>query len=623
MSNYIPENNYPANNFQPIGQHTEDMCTRCERYYKTLFDSKLTKSPFPPSCEKHVANKIRDLVPSDFSDIREYEDATLIMDPIAWAAAEFGWEARFYQVDMLSCTSKNKIYRMGRRVGKSEALVIETLHHITTNKNHTVLIIAPYERQVTRLFDEMNKFINMSATLKGSISRITKTPSRIDFQNGSKVLGFSAGATSSSGSDKIRGQDAHLIVIDEIDTLEDKDIDAVMAILASHSDCRLVAASTPRGWRRRFYTYVTNKNLGFKEFWYISAESPEWTKETEAYFKESTDVATYTHEYLADFAELEEGVFKARLLNASIQDYDTAKYEYKPSADYILGVDWNKSAGTHMVIIEWWGGKLRLAKKIIVDESQYTQTDSVELIKVLNRQWRFKYIFVDRGYGQVQAELLKKHSVHEPSSMFDVKLFDISMNQHLEILDPISGEKLKKNAKHFLIEQTRKLLEDGYLILPKSEDTAISTNNAQMGLVQQMRNFRIEALSTYGLPRYSQGQDHTLAAYYLACGGFYWKEGDLKGMPYNQHISGVEISDDIKPDTHPSILEREQDVKSGWVLRRTTGKIQKESSLKSRSLGGKSYSPAAMNNLKRNIEERSRSRLPKKGGGEGYSRGNF
>jgi replicative DNA helicase len=922
MSQYIPENNYLQTNYTPIKGYHDDLCTRCENYYAHLLESGLTKVKFPPRCEKHIQNRILGLTEKDFSNEQEYQEAIILSDPISWAQGEFGWEARFYQNDMLSCTSKYKLYRCGRRLGKclikgtkvlttngpkniedlkkgdsvydehgnvikvkelfdqgiqdvvdlssngkvvatstlehpwltkhntlestkvrkvkdfykgvkivrtevqaplgnitephayvlgvlsgdgccredglvisgneekviakvasllnttyrnckgnyswylpennkskinhyykwldnkyaheklanidiiktwdrisllsylagvidtdggirftgkeitirvdmqakpvieavkyallalwqidanisidnrpkykngpvyyisvkniylckkalkeldqyiqvpkkkykkeydclipnnfdptsigvtisnprkehcydihvdsttnlyllanglvthnTEALVVETLHHVVTNKNNTVLVIAPYERQVTRFFDEINKFISKGTTIGGSLSRYTKTPSRMDFNNGSRILGFSAGATSASGSDKIRGQDAHLIIIDEIDTLEDKDIDAVMAILASHKECKLVAATTPRGWRRRFYTYCTDKNLGFKEFWFVSAESPEWDDKAEAFFKGTTDTTTYTHEYLADFAELEEGVFKGRYINASLQTYDITTIEPQPNCDYVLGVDWNKSAGTHMVIMEHYGSKLRMVKKVIIEESTYTQTDAVDLIISLNRKWRFKYIFVDAGYGSVQTELLRKHTLVEPSSMLDQKLYAIAMNQHLEVLDPLSGEPVKRNAKHFLIEQTRKLIEDGNIIVPKSEDTAVSASNVQMGVVQQMRNFRVEAVSVYGLPRYSQGQDHTLTAFYLACGGYYWKEGDLKSVPYVNHIIGLEVSDEVNQNIHPSVLERQEDLSSGWKLIKTTSKHQMPKSSKSRELG--------------------------------------
>jgi hypothetical protein len=583
MSKYIPENNYLETNYTPIKGFIDDVCVRCEAYYDKLYKLGITKTPFPPTCQKHVSERSALLSPKDFKTQEEYLEAKILMDPILWAKAELGWEARFYQTDMLSCTSNKKLLRAGRRIGKSNAMIIEMLHQSVTVNRSTTLVIAPYERQVTMLFDEAYKQIQSGVTIANSLARYTKTPARMDFVNNSKILGFSAGANSASGSDKIRGFDANLIVIDEIDTIEDKDIDAILAILASHPDCRIVAASTPRGWRKRFYTYVTEKNLGFKEFWFISAESPSWTPELEKFFK-AGDSAAYTHEYLADFAELEEGVFKSRFLNASVEQYQMNDIEPSSSYDYVLGVDWNKAAGTHMTIVQWDNLKLKLVRKIIVPESEYTQTDAVEMIISLNRKWKFKYIFVDSGYGHTQVELLRRQALIEPSSGLDVKVHGIHMNQHLNVIDPISGEPVNRNSKHFLIEQTRKLLEDGMLLLPKDEDTSVSNSDQSMGLVQQMRNFQIEAISIYGLPKYSQGNDHTLTAYYLACGGFFWKEGTLRGAPYSKVVGGIEISDTSKPNVPPAVIERQDDMSKGWKLLKTNNKKHLPKPLNSRSL---------------------------------------
>lgn len=946
MTNYIPENNYLDTNYKPIKGFTNDVCVRCEAYYSKLFKCGVTKTPFPPTCTKHVANKSASLKLSDFPSEQDYHQALIVMDPITWAQAEFGWSARFYQEDILSCTAKKKILRAGRRVGKclakdtqvvtpkgpiaiqdlkpgdlvygstgapikvknvfyqgmkevvdyknngkilttatldhrwlvkderrtkthiragkdfykgikiirrevsaplgkveephayllgallgdgccrngmlsissatdevpsklsnilnttfvgnnynytwnasaklkksihhydewlhnkyahektvdkeilitwtrnsmleflagildtdgsvqfhnneiqisigmqaksvieavqyaflalwqiplnihidsrpkykngpvfyvslkhiyhckrvlreltphlqvdkkkfkseyevlkpnnfdptsigvtlsnpryeecydievdsedhlfllasgllthnSQAMIIEMLYQAVTVKDSNVLVIAPYERQVTLLFDEAYKMIKSSVSISNSLSRYTKTPSRMDFVNGSKVLGFSAGANSASGSDKIRGFDAHLIIIDEFDTLENEDIDAILAILASRKECRLVTASTPRGWRKRFYTYITDKDLGFKEFWFISAESPEWTEEVEKFFRRG-DPAAFTHEYLADFAELEEGVFKARFLNSSVQEYSLDDTEPLVSADYILGVDWNKSAGTHMVILEWFGSKLKLVRKIVVPESEYTQTDAVELIISLNRKWRFKYIFVDAGYGHTQVELLKKQGLYEPSSLLEQKVFGIHMNQHLDVIDPITGEPVKRNSKHFLIEQTRKLLEDGYLILPKSEDTTVSQSDQTMGLVQQMRNYRIEGMSIYGLPKYSQGQDHTLTAYYLGCGGFFWKEGELRQLPYSRTVIGLEVNDEKNKTMPASVIERIEDQRRGWKLVNTTNKKEVPRPLNSREIPeGRGFGRRGQRSLKHSMDSRKNSSI--------------
>lgn len=576
---YKPELDYASRKFQPFKTPTWDMCGQCQSYYQGLYDKGLTQNPFPPSCEKHVLEKIKYLDPKDFDTTEEYEHAAYLLDPILWAKLEFGWDPRWYQEHMLSCTSKKKLYRCGRRLGKTEGLVVETLYEMTTRAGIDALMIAPYERQVTRFFDEVEKFLKKSVNLASSIHRYIKAPSRLELNNGSKILGFSSAATGSSRSDKVRGQDASLIIIDEIDYLLDEDIDAIMAILASKPDCKVIAASTPAGWRRRFHQYCVNKDLGFKEFWFISAESPVWNDELETFFSNSSggrESATYIHEYLADFAEATEGVFKASHINGALEVYDMDILGPEEGAHYILGVDWNKSAGTHMCIVSWHKGLLTLVKKIIIPEQEYTQTAAVDKIIALHKQWNFKHIYVDAGYGATQIELLRKHSMSDRSSGFDRILHGIAMNQHVELIDPLTGEKITKPAKPFIVQQTAKLLEDGRLVLPASEDTSLSGDHAVFGLVQQMRNYIVEGYSVLGLPRYSQGQDHTLTAYMLACGGFVISYGDFKNVPYSRRVAGIakifkpiEVSS-TDPKQAASVKEYKAEADKGMILKSTT-----------------------------------------------------
>lgn len=210
-------------------------------------------------------------------------------------------------------------------------------------------------------------------------------------------------------------------------------------------------------------------------------------------------------------------------------------YVPEPKTCYIFGVDWNKSAGTHIVIVKW-DGKLTLVKKVVVSESEFIQTSSVSAIIQLNQEWRPKWIFVDRGYGSTQVELLKKHGMEFPASGLVYKLVDIAMNQHVTIKDPLTHKDIHKPAKPYLVQQTAKYLEDGFLIIPRSEDTNTVSKDYSMGLVQQMREFIVESYSVYNLPRYSQGNDHTLTAYILAVGGFVLKEGPLKELPIDDTV---------------------------------------------------------------------------------------
>lgn len=633
-AHYIPELDYVARDFKPFKVANWDMCKRCEEYYASVYTLGKTKTPFPPNCQKHILNRQAYLHPDDFNTTEDYQTAQLLLDPVLWAKSEFDWEPRWYQEQMLSCTSQKKLYRCGRRMGKTEGMVIECLYEMFTKKDINVLMIAPYERQVTRFFDEIARFIKSSASLKQSVSRYIKSPSRLELVNGSKILGFSSSATGSSRSDKIRGQDAHLIIIDEMDYLLDEDIEAIIAILASRPECRIIAASTPQGWRKKFYNYCTNKDLGFKEFWFISAESPVWTKELDEFFANGAggkDSAGYKHEYLADFAEQEEGVFKAYHINKSIEKYDLDQLGPVAGYQYIMGVDWNKSAGTHMVILEWGdNGKLKLVKKIIIPESEYTQTSAVAAIINLNVAWGLKYIFVDAGYGATQVELLKKEGMRNRGSGLDRKVIAIAMNQHVELKDPTNGEDLIKTAKPFLVQQTAKILEDERLTLPMSEDTAIADQKAVLGIIQQMRNFKVESYSIYGLPRYSQGQDHTLTALILACGGFILKEGELSRVKYATRVGGVAMVNNPlaseKTIVSPAVQEALDNEAAGLTLRNTTKpggyRIGKPIYIRDLEAGRSIFKKSTVRgseSSRRNIE---RGNAPRGGGSGGYSRKN-
>lgn len=284
--------------------------------------------------------------------------------------------------------------------GKTESMVIEALYVMYTMKNSNVLVCAPRENQIERFFNECRKFIAKGKTMSLSVARDRQNPARIELKNGSKILGFvlnpNQGENSGIG---IRGQDADLIILDEAAFVSTDDSNVLFAIKASHPDCRIIAASTASIKAGQFYNMAVNKDIGWKEFWFISQESPNYTDKVERFFRNQFPGDTYKKEVYADFASSEEGVFKADFIERALKDYNMDLSVPTPGGTYILGVDWNKSNGTHMVLLQDNGSQLVMVQKIYIPESEYTQTDAVEKIIVLNNIWNFKYIFVDYGYG--------------------------------------------------------------------------------------------------------------------------------------------------------------------------------------------------------------------------------
>lgn len=132
-------------------------------------------------------------------------------DPVKWAAAFLvamdaktkkpgPWTARDYQIEMLHDKSVRKVYRCGRRIGKSETMIVEGLHKACTKKQFRVLYVTPYENQINLIFMRMKELIAESPLVKQQVIRMKSNPYMIEFQNGSVILGFTTGASSGSGA---------------------------------------------------------------------------------------------------------------------------------------------------------------------------------------------------------------------------------------------------------------------------------------------------------------------------------------------------------------------------------------------------------------------------------------
>ena len=263
-------------------------------------------------------------------------------------------------------------------------------------------------------------------------------------------------------------------------------------------------------------------------------------------------VGTYDHSYLlangirtfnsALFGEPEEGVFSPDAIEACLVDYDMNDCSQTEGAKRILGVDWNAHTGTHITIVEYVNGKYILIHKTVVPKSEFTQHRGVEKIIELNKEWDPDYIYIDAGFGDVQIEMLKMTGLAQPSTGIYDKLRPIQMGRHVAINEPGTGVEIRKATKQFMVEIAVHHVEENYCVFPVSEDTdAImesgQTDNPNVGLVQQMRNFLVVRVSSTGQPVYSQGYEHTLTAWMLCILGFQMEWGGLLEQNSSSRIS--------------------------------------------------------------------------------------
>lgn len=526
------------------------ICGECQgchnkKYENFVSDKGDIYNTFPVNCSLiPVLNKYVPDHTKKKLTLEEQEEAEILLDPVKWArhhlVREDGrpWEARWYQAEMLRCSSNRKVVRAGRRIGKTDTIAVDILHYSFTNSSRRVLLVAPYKSQIEEIFSRLRAFINNNVNLKNSVSKDVSSPYyQLQLHNGTTIRGFTSGTKSGSEAGAVRGQDAHRIYLDEADYLQQGDLNAIQAILLTAPETRLWASSTPTGRRDHFYKWCKSTPT-YKEFHYPSMVLPHWEQvEDEIRADIDTELA-WTHEILADFGEQKEGVYQHTYIEQAKFDY---KYEsMKPQLRdwiYSIGVDWNSEVGTEIVVV---GYNIRehlfyVVGNYNVPKQDWTQLKGIEKIIELNAYWKPQFIYVDEGAGSTNIELLRKHGhdtiyvkPNDPACYLKDRVKSYNFSSKIEARDPITKKIIKKHAKPYLVENS----------VRRFEEKTVRFSKHDYQLEKQLRNYIIERVNPSGVPVYGQNEesigDHKVDAFNLALIGYKLELSSL-GKPHNLH----------------------------------------------------------------------------------------
>ena len=406
-------------------------------------------------------------------------------DSVVWAKQFLEANLRVYQILILRDPSLRKVLRAGRRLGKTFSLAIQLLHYSYTHKDGRSLVIAPMKTQVELIYQEILRIASKNEVVSNSITRKVTSPQfMIQFSNGSTIRFFTSGMRSGGKSDVARGQEAHLIILDEMDYMHADDLDALYAMLQKTAEDQpdkiLIGASTPTGRRERFWEWCRSPR--FKEFWFPSYCNPFFSKEQEEEFREQYSSSGYRHEIEADWGEDSEGVYPRKFVDKA---FISPSWSYIPEITsarsfHTIGVDWDKyGAGTNIVVTEVcadnyedprFRAKVKLCYREEIARSEYTLTKAVDRIVELNERFNPKHIYVDRGYGEVQVELLRKYGVEHPRSGLKEKVKGIAFGESIDVRDPYTKLMIKKEMKPFMVDNLRQFLEKERLLMPESDE---------------------------------------------------------------------------------------------------------------------------------------------------------
>lgn len=501
------------------------------------------------------------------------------IDPVAWAELMFGfedkddkWKLRAYQKEQLRCTSKRIAIREGRRSGKTFMSALKLLYYAFNLKvskgrdlqgrevmlGPSIMIVTPYQAQLTNIFEEMERLTKRNYELKSEIVSGTgdnlyvKTPTfKMEFRNQATITGFVSGIgmrQDGSGGGTMRGFSADIVYLDEMDMIPKQVLDKVInPILATTPDTMLIATSTPIGEKSKFYEWCLER-ADFKEDFHPSSVIPHWEQIKEEIIRESTK-ESFMAEYMAEFVDSESGVFKKAWIQKAKGDYT---YEDGVNNNILssrlginapnnkivsIGIDWNKNAGTEFFVIGYFPmSQIWVALDAVnVPHEEFSAKRWInELIK-LNYKWRPNYIYADEGYGHTIIEDLRyeayklrqkqnKTSIDEQTVLIPDRLTSFNFSSMIELKDPVSDDIIKKHGKNFLVENTQRIFQEGLFLFPFEDDK----------LTQQLGNYIILKRNAqtnkpvYGMLNDKIG-DHRLDALMLALGALVLEESVYSG----------------------------------------------------------------------------------------------
>ena len=593
-----------------INTNTSRACINCQiRQYYKYGENKIKCNFTPRKLPDGAVSKINQIVKeTDFTEEHATKLLKASIDPVAWCELMFGfsdkddkWFIRSYQKEQIRCTAQRVSILEGRRSGKTFAMALKLIYHAYNSKlergrdaqgrsvfmGPTIMIVTPYQAQLTNIFEEIEKLIKRNVELKSEVTSGTgeslyvKTPTfKMVFKNGALIQGFVSGIgmrQDGSGGGTMRGFSANIIYLDEMDMIPEEVLTKVInPILATTPDTVLYATSTPIGEKGKFYEWC-HKRSDFKSDHLPTSILPFWDQIKEDIIRDSSP-DSFLSEYMGVFIEDEKGVFKKEWVNNARIDYEyedaknlatlSSKLNVNSLNEMIIaiGIDWNKNAGTEFYVAGYIPGKsLWIGLDAVnVPSSEFSARRWIRELVHLNYKWKPEHIYADEGYGHTIIEDIKyesyalrskkdKTDIEKETVKIADKLKSFNFSSNITLKDPITNKDIKKTGKHFLVENMIRILQERLFYFPYED----------IVLKDQFFNYIIEKYNKqnnkpiYGKLNEQIG-DHRLDALMLALGALVLEESIYSGNKGFASVPSFHKSKIIKSrlkDTSNDVLD--------------------------------------------------------------------
>lgn len=267
----------------------------------------------------------------------------------------------------------------------------------------------------------------------------------------------------------------------------------------------------PNGWTQYYAPSTVNKNL--------QKINPDTGQTYLEDLKDEFPEYRYEQEVMANFGEELAGVYQKRFIDHAVQmgadmGMSYAKMQPRPvKGQRILGVDWDKVGAETSLLAYEWDSKNKMfipLDKIAIPRNKFTLTIAVDTIIKMDKVHNFDWIYVDKGFGEMQIEQLHLYGKNHPETGLHKKVIGIQFSEKIPVRDPYTKKKDLKDVKPFMVNSSVNLFEKGMIALDPTD----------MQLKEQLEQYRIKAISPNGRPTYTDENEHFIDALNLALLGF-------------------------------------------------------------------------------------------------------
>ncbi len=521
----------------------------------------------------------------------EILDLIYAMNPVIFAKEVLKIDLYEYQQESILCTSKKKVMRMSRRLGKTSIATVELLHFALFQIKQSIIVFAPFKKQTEKIFQDVENLARRGGEYV--LSRIIpvintdrlfkKSPLEMRFKSGCVIKGTSVGVQSADRSVSLRGDgvkdwdgNAGYVLGDEIDFLTFKAWEVINPIInEGGGSVKFTGMSTPIGKREQFYNMCEGPMSRFyKEIYRTIYDYPKSGLASGVSLKDYVEIAresclsddSWIREYLAQFGDEMATEFSYDDLMACHSmavKYPTIEIDPKTDhPDYtkavaiplkegnirMVGIDWNgDKIGTRFIVIEYHADKQKyqIVGRYTIESAKFSQIAAIDMVRYLNRMFMPMFIYADEGFGSTQIQRLheistlneERDSTWTPQDRNLINVKGINMNANTEVYDKGTRKMIQKENKPFMVEIAKGLVQEHALMIPKNEFDLTrqkfdfrKNNQLRENLVPSLLKFRKKMTPT-GRPTWSAEDDHDAIAMALALMAFIVETSDFVRRP--------------------------------------------------------------------------------------------